>query len=106
MKKTKAYKFRAEMLDDVVSFVVKLEPQLINPFIISSVVEPESLDLLVRFKTGYTLDEMYKALDELDKLDRIGNSSMIRESLKLSQKLSGINKQNGPHGIGATDWIL
>jgi len=79
----KAYKFRAEMIDDVVSFIGKIEPILINSHSYQTHTEPETLNMIVRFHTSKTLDEMHKALDELDRVDGIYNSEKIRNSLNI-----------------------
>ena len=100
----KVYKFRAEHYDDVISFIAQVEPELIRSISSFTTTEPETLDMLARFKTAKTLDEMYKMLDELDKADGIYNSKIIRDTLELEQETTE-KKLTRPNGIGATDWI-
>jgi len=79
----KKYKFRAENFDDVISFIAKVAPHLINSHNYQTHTEPQTLDLFVIFKTAHTLDEMHKVLDELDRADGIYNSEKIRNSLNI-----------------------
>jgi len=81
--KTNNYTFRTESIDDILSFFQKVDTKLMNSHSYQTRTDPETLDMVVTFRTVKTLDELHGILDELQRVDGIHNSEKIKESLVI-----------------------
>lgn len=80
----KTYTFRTESIDDIISFFSKVDTKLSDSHNYQSYTDPETLDMVVTFRTTISIDELHGILDELQRVDGIHDSEKIKESLIIS----------------------